>query len=922
MNHIITSLSSSLNSINDDSVDDKSPNDSKRSFKDPSKSLKSTRKFRQSIQCGDAPVKGLSIVEIDSKTLIVNFNSDGKIQIWDIFSSLTTPIKQFSHSENKEKRGSFNRRLSENQNIEKKNQSNGILCMATITHRLIAENNNHDVTLTIVTGSKDGRIRIYNMNISTDAKATVEPWEVPITISDSKGSKLKAIRSIAIKEVNQDIWIVSGEEDGHIGVWDHRGSLIFDYDPIIFNQKSIAITSLYIHAKDDYPVIVSGNKDDVISKWGTDETDGLLQSKNHCLKSQSGISSILVYEAKNVDEHFETIIISAGSNNCIIIWSYTNLEKLRTLEGHSDSITSLCIYSDSDPFNPVIMSSSRDRTMRFWHFRTGKCTREMKIHVKNEEGRAASGPVNCIACTSSHQDFLVISGGDDCNIRLTDFNGDELIYTFKNTKDLKNRKIGPSLCLTSTDFLQGPDNKRSKLEFLCPFILESDVENNAVVVLTSCLDNDVQNRIELDGLDNGITDGHLSFFHIKHISNRFPSNIIALIKPPRRTKVFEYNGRYGSDDVRKEFTTDHNTEEDFNDMNDDARYRSESFAARHRSGSTSNRYRSDTINENAHKNPSNYCYLWPIILNLKCSKIELRGHADVVTCVTFCESDVLVNNKRSVILTAVTGSADGTLRRWDVSTGKCLGFVEAHMEGVSTVKSFKQMPKDEKKKDHDNDDLHDKNETNDSINNKKASNSVQHFQSYIVSGGSDFFVKIYAANSIDGEYASVIEDFEHEGEVLDIAIHNVAGQDIQIITTAADKIIRIISFNSLEIKQQIKSNCIGSITSLAIHSFNGRASTQWISIGTSDGITQLWDVRSEQLLRELKSSSNKEISDVAIVSLPHRHYANVSYRREPVVVTINSDGAMNIMESFFACKDANSYPVLTPALVRREYRYQ
>ena len=935
----LTSISSSISlgsSNNDDSSS--SNNESKKSIDLTAISLKArSRKFRQSIQCGDSSVRGLSI----SGSIIVNYNIDGKIQVWDISSSsssssLTKPLKQYLHGEAKEKKRSIS---GLDAPAEKKKQDGQLTCMATLTHKLIAENNNNDNTITIVSGSKDGYIRIYHSPLSFanyDPTLPSEQWEGPFIANEISGIKLSAIRSIAIKEVNNTIWVVHGEEFGRIGVWDYLGTLLWDFDPIIYNLKS-AITSLYIHnAIDERPAIISGTKDDVICKWGADENEGLLQSKHHCHKNQSGITSVIVYQPNNVDddEHFETVIISAGSDNCIIIWSYLNLEKLRKLEGHSDVISSLCIHSASDPFHPVIVSSSRDRTIRFWGFRSGKYFREMKLHIKNEEGSKPE-PVNCIAVTTIHQDFLLISGGDDCNIRLTDFNGDELIHSFKNDTKQQTKKIGPSLCLTSTDYLQGVDSKRKldiKSEFLCPFILESVDNEKKAVKLTSCLDNEVQTRIELDGLDNTDTDAHLTFFHIKNISSRFPSNIIALTRPKNyRTKIYEYHN------ARKESIADmilmnNNNDNDLNVDYDDStseRIRSES-TPRHRSESYA-RARFDSTDENAHKNPNNYAYLWPIVPSLRCSRIELRGHSDVVTCISFCESDIIYqNNKKKTILTAITGSADGTLMRWDISTGKMLGLVEAHKEGVSVLKSFKQIPKT-KSTANDNDDnddnINDKNEVNDSTKDDvkiiKNSKADELHQSYIVSGGRDFFVKIYAANTLDDEYSPLIEEFEHSGEVQDIAIHNMAGQDIQIVTVAADKIIRIISFNSLEIKQQINSNCVGSITSLALHSFHfGRGSKNWIIVGTSDGVTKVWDMKSEALLRELKTSSSlKEISDVAIVTLPPKQFANLNYRREPVVVSMNPDGQINLLDSYFACKDVNAYPSLTPALVRREYRW-
>lgn len=84
----------------------------------------------------------------------------------------------------------------------------------------------------------------------------------------------------------------------------------------------------------------------------------------------------------------------------------------------------------------------------------------------------------------------------------------------------------------------------------------------------------------------------------------------------------------------------------------------------------------------------------------------------------------------------------------------------------------------------------------------------------------------------------------------------------------------------------------------------------------------MWDMKTELLLREMRPPSNKDtkaIREIKVISLPPRQFSNVSYRREPIIISINSEGQVACMETYFAYPDGGSYPVLTPALVRREY---
>ena len=57
---------------------------------------------------------------------------------------------------------------------------------------------------------------------------------------------------------------------------------------------------------------------------------------------------------------------------------------------------------------------------------------------------------------------------------------------------------------------------------------------------------------------------------------------------------------------------------------------------------------------------------------------ELRsfvGHTDVTTCVAVLPDEVHV----------ISGSADKTLRLWDIETARCVGRFEGHTEQVNSV---------------------------------------------------------------------------------------------------------------------------------------------------------------------------------------------------------------------------------------------
>lgn len=78
--------------------------------------------------------------------------------------------------------------------------------------------------------------------------------------------------------------------------------------------------------------------------------------------------------------------------------------ELQTLEGHSGKVKSVAFSKDGQ----IIVSGSRDRTIRIWDVNSGLQIRKLKGH---------SGPVNSVVF-SSEDIHILASGSDDCTIKL------------------------------------------------------------------------------------------------------------------------------------------------------------------------------------------------------------------------------------------------------------------------------------------------------------------------------------------------------------------------------------------------------------------------------------------------------------------------------------------------------------------------
>ena len=65
-----------------------------------------------------------------------------------------------------------------------------------------------------------------------------------------------------------------------------------------------------------------------------------------------------------IDKHR---IASASDDNTIIVWEIATGRRLLTLTGHSGNVTALLVISRGDASAPVLVSGSKDRTIKVRH---------------------------------------------------------------------------------------------------------------------------------------------------------------------------------------------------------------------------------------------------------------------------------------------------------------------------------------------------------------------------------------------------------------------------------------------------------------------------------------------------------------------------------------------------------------------------
>jgi WD40 repeat protein len=99
------------------------------------------------------------------------------------------------------------------------------------------------------------------------------------------------------------------------------------------------------------------------------------------------------------------ILASGSFDHTIKLWNVRTGECIRTLDGHSNWVNSVAFSCDGE----IIVSGSRDRTLKLWDARTGECIKTLHGHTSW---------VSTVAF--SFDGKIIASGSSDDTIQLWD----------------------------------------------------------------------------------------------------------------------------------------------------------------------------------------------------------------------------------------------------------------------------------------------------------------------------------------------------------------------------------------------------------------------------------------------------------------------------------------------------------------------
>ena len=221
--------------------------------------------------------------------------------------------------------------------------------------------------------------------VSGGADSTIKMWHLGakdlIDIMHKHNGMVRCLAFIPDGRI-----LLTGGDDRKIQFWDMTERQVI----MTLSLDDTAAHSL-IYSQDVKTLVTGSYRKIKVWSISTDEQMSCINVElRHCLNSHSHIVSSLALSENG------TILVSGSKDKTIKIWHLKRGELLRTLKGHKDGVHTVAISQDEQ----IIASGSADKTIKLWHLETGELLSTFSGHSDTVTGLAFANRGNTLVSGS------------------------------------------------------------------------------------------------------------------------------------------------------------------------------------------------------------------------------------------------------------------------------------------------------------------------------------------------------------------------------------------------------------------------------------------------------------------------------------------------------------------------------------------
>ena len=245
--------------------------------------------------------------------------------------------------------------------------------------------------------------------VAGSKSAALQIWDIATgqEIRTLKGGHDEGITAVAVTPDNRHI--VSASADATLGLWElspQKGEHVWS-----FEGHREAVTGMAMSG--DGQTVISCSRDATLRLW-----NAKTREMTWTFWSDQGHTGAVTSVAVGLNGRF---IVSASQDMSLRLWDLETAKCLRTYEGHVKEVTCVAVTPDGR----MALSGGRDDVVLLWELGTGRCTRTFKGH---------DGAITAVTVTPDGQ--FVISGGEDHTVRLWNLKTGKLLHTFSEHVEL------------------------------------------------------------------------------------------------------------------------------------------------------------------------------------------------------------------------------------------------------------------------------------------------------------------------------------------------------------------------------------------------------------------------------------------------------------------------------------------------------